>query len=385
MMATIKMLGARVEEEHAQHLRERQRIQSQTASYSARPSGVDGAATVSNGEADFASLVAGAHGGASGAPAPAASVDPWDAPSWGSAPVRSCCSSPRLWLARSDPPLPGSPDRLPLSRLSRRRPLPPLPRHPRNLLRPRRRPAPRGSVHAPCLRQPSARRPSSRPRSARRRPARSRLLPPRALLSPPLHSLRRRRRRLQGPRSPPRSPPSALFPLRDRRPCLHPSRPAPTTTSRCRPPRPPCDRRTPARRVRRRCSRPRRRPPALRPLLRRATRAVFCSRRARSPARRRRQPRTQGSSLTPSLERSRCLHRARPQARTGAKATGGGSCKRRAGGVKEVVGRKWDEGRGSPWQGRDGRKRCEVRGSVVRDMEVRARSSEGWGLRGYRA
>jgi SCY1-like protein 2 len=90
-MATIKTLGARVEQEHLQHLRERQRIQSQTASFAPQAGGpANGGPLPANGEIDFASLVASAHGSASSATAPAAAteMDPWGSDPWDSIPVR---------------------------------------------------------------------------------------------------------------------------------------------------------------------------------------------------------------------------------------------------------------------------------------------------------
>lgn len=91
-MTTIKTLGARVEQEHLQHLRERQRIQSQTASFAPQAGELtSGGLLPTNGEIDFASLVASAHGGASNATTPAAAteMDPWGSDPWDMAPVRA--------------------------------------------------------------------------------------------------------------------------------------------------------------------------------------------------------------------------------------------------------------------------------------------------------
>lgn len=82
-MTTIKALGARVEEEHAQHLREKQRLQTQTSNFDSQPTSKNGLVPQST-EVDFASLV-----GNTAATTPAASgtLDPWDDQLWASAPV----------------------------------------------------------------------------------------------------------------------------------------------------------------------------------------------------------------------------------------------------------------------------------------------------------
>ncbi|WWD18087.1 hypothetical protein CI109_102535 [Kwoniella shandongensis] len=84
-MTVIKTLGARVEQEHSQHLRDVHRIEQQTASLSATNSlGINGNGGLTGsggGEVDFETLVRG--GSAAPSPNPAVAVtDPWDDDGW---------------------------------------------------------------------------------------------------------------------------------------------------------------------------------------------------------------------------------------------------------------------------------------------------------------
>lgn len=82
-MTTIKALGARVEEEHAQYLREKQRLQTQTSNFDSQPLSNNGLVAQST-EVDFASLVGNTAATTSATSTP---LDPWDDQSWASASV----------------------------------------------------------------------------------------------------------------------------------------------------------------------------------------------------------------------------------------------------------------------------------------------------------
>lgn len=90
-MATIKSLGARIEAEHAQFLRENHRLRSQAASYSAQANGGGAENGAGATEVSFESLV----NGAGRAAAPVANggggamiaSDPWGDDPWDSVPV----------------------------------------------------------------------------------------------------------------------------------------------------------------------------------------------------------------------------------------------------------------------------------------------------------
>ncbi|WVQ85282.1 hypothetical protein IAT38_007447 [Cryptococcus sp. DSM 104549] len=87
-MAVIKTLGARVEQEHSQHLRDVHRIEAQTASLAAANNlalNGGGMSTSGNGEVDFEALVRGGTAGGSTVPSPNPAVgiaDPWDDEGW---------------------------------------------------------------------------------------------------------------------------------------------------------------------------------------------------------------------------------------------------------------------------------------------------------------
>ncbi|KAL1410897.1 Protein kinase domain-containing protein ppk32 [Vanrija albida] len=112
-MHVIKTLGARVEKEHSQHLREVRKMEEQTNAFGNGTT--DGASFDFNGvgasgEVDFEALVKGqASGGASSSAAAPASLDPWGDDGWGMDSTADLESSfPGLNLA-SAPAAPASP------------------------------------------------------------------------------------------------------------------------------------------------------------------------------------------------------------------------------------------------------------------------------------
>ncbi|CED82285.1 kinase-like protein [Phaffia rhodozyma] len=102
-MSTIKTLGNRIETEQAQHLRENQRIQSQTTSGSSFTDALNGRSG-STGEVTFESLVGGASKRSTGRPVEeSGSVDPWGDDSWDSVPTGVASSPMATTMAVAQP------------------------------------------------------------------------------------------------------------------------------------------------------------------------------------------------------------------------------------------------------------------------------------------
>lgn len=79
-MRVIQSLGARVEKEHSQHLREVRKMEEQTTSFATN--GVPGDFTAPSGEVDFETLVKGGSGGVGATTSAPATIDPWSMDGW---------------------------------------------------------------------------------------------------------------------------------------------------------------------------------------------------------------------------------------------------------------------------------------------------------------
>lgn len=113
-MQVIKTLGARVEKEHSQHLREVRKMEEQTNAFSNGTT--DGtpfdfnSVVGASGEVDFEALVKGSGGGASSStPAASASLDPWGDDGWGDSTSTPDLESSFPGLNLSSAPAPASP------------------------------------------------------------------------------------------------------------------------------------------------------------------------------------------------------------------------------------------------------------------------------------
>jgi SCY1-like protein 2 len=81
-MRVIQTLGARVEKEHSQHLREVRKMEEQTTTFATN--GAPGDFTAPAGEVDFETLVKGGGGGGGGGATTSApaTIDPWSMDGW---------------------------------------------------------------------------------------------------------------------------------------------------------------------------------------------------------------------------------------------------------------------------------------------------------------
>lgn len=79
-MRVIKSLGARVEKEHSQHLREVRKMEEQTTTFSTNGSAMD--FTAPSGDVDFEALVKGNAGSGSATTSAPATIDPWSMDGW---------------------------------------------------------------------------------------------------------------------------------------------------------------------------------------------------------------------------------------------------------------------------------------------------------------